>query len=116
MFAYLEHFLLTLLFLSFRNFTVGVCPDSCNGHGTCSTIKDLSLVRGPDYDNTLVNAGDGVGPSYSNWDADSLQLCDCDSGFFGADCSLSESKCPVTTCLFSTYFIPFPFVYICLLS
>ena len=50
----------------------------------------MSLLHGPDYDNSLVNAGDGDGPVYSNWDADSIQLCDCDAGYYGPDCSLSK--------------------------
>jgi len=68
------------------------CPADCSGHGICSTIGDVSLYEGPDYDSTVTFAGDGLGPAYSNWDKNSIQLCECDPGFFGADCSLA--KCP----------------------
>ena len=27
---------------------------------------------------------------YLNWDKNSIQLCECDQGFFGADCSLCK--------------------------
>jgi hypothetical protein len=56
----------------------------------CSTIGDVSLYSGPDYDSTVVYSGDGLGVQYSNWDANSIQLCECDAGFFGADCSLGK--------------------------
>lgn len=32
----------------------------------------------------------GVGPDYDGWDADSVTMCNCDPGYFGADCSRSE--------------------------
>jgi hypothetical protein len=59
----------------------------------CSTIGDVALYEGPDYDPTQIslNAGDGLGVVYTNWDRDSIQMCECDPGFFGADCSLSKS-------------------------
>ena len=63
------------------------CPNDCSGHGTCSTIKDVSLYSGPDYDSTIEYSGDGLGNAYTNWDKSSIQLCECDSGYFGADCS-----------------------------
>jgi len=65
-----------------------VCPNSCNGHGTCLTIADLSYWQGPDYDPGVASAGDGQGVVYTNWDKDSILMCDCDAGFFGADCSM----------------------------
>jgi len=64
------------------------CPNSCSGHGTCMTIADLSYWKGPDYDPGVANSGDGKGIVYTNWDKDSILMCDCDGGFFGADCSL----------------------------
>ena len=39
-------------------------------------------------DSTPGVAGDGHGPVYTNWDKDSSAGCKCDSGYFGADCSL----------------------------
>mmetsp|Transcript_32455 Transcript_32455/g.54721 ORF Transcript_32455/g.54721 Transcript_32455/m.54721 type:complete len:1172 (-) Transcript_32455:434-3949(-) len=68
------------------------CPNDCSGHGVCSTIADISLYKGPDYDSTSTFAGDGLGITYTNWDKDSIQLCECDPGFFGADCTLA--MCP----------------------
>ncbi|KAJ1435282.1 hypothetical protein B484DRAFT_325589, partial [Ochromonadaceae sp. CCMP2298] len=64
------------------------CPNDCSGHGICSTISDVSTYNGPDYDSTVLTEGDGVGVAYTNWDKDSIQLCECDTGFFGADCTL----------------------------
>ena len=60
------------------------------------TIKDVSRFEGPPYDSTLLRSGDGIGLTYTNWDANSLTACDCDGGFFGADCSLCE--CAVLYC------------------
>lgn len=48
----------------------------------------MSLFNGPDYDASLYLYGDGLGPVYSNWDANSIMVCECDPGHFGADCSL----------------------------
>lgn len=53
------------------------------------TIADLSRFYGPDYTQPG-DGGDGVGPEYSNWDAQSTTACYCDQGFFGADCSNRE--------------------------
>ena len=69
---------------------IDICPNKCTGHGSCTTLKDMSLLYGPDYDNTLVNGGDGIGTEYSNWDSESVMLCNCDSGFSGPDCSMSK--------------------------
>lgn len=54
---------------------VGVCPNDCNGRGFCQTMRDLSLYR-------------GIGEEYTNWDGLSINICECDYGFFGYDCSL----------------------------
>lgn len=66
------------------------CPNDCSGHGTCATMKDISFYSGPDYDNSVQTFGDGKGVAYTNWDKDSIQFCECDDGFFGSDCSMSE--------------------------
>ncbi len=67
------------------------CPSDCSGHGNCATLKDLSLFRGVDYDNSIIGAtGDGIGSVYSNWDAVSVTICECDAGYFGPDCSLRK--------------------------
>jgi len=49
------------------------CANNCNGHGRCRTIAD-------EY------------PTYSAWDATHTQMCVCDSGYSGPDCSLRD--CP----------------------
>jgi len=53
-------------------------PKSCSGHGVCKTIRQLAQS---DYENI-----------YELWDKDSTMGCECDAGFFGADCSLRECK------------------------
>eukprot|EP00606_Chrysophyceae_sp_TOSAG23-5_P001573 GSChrysophyteH2.ASY1.ANO1.1362.1 assembled CDS len=65
------------------------CPNDCNGHGTCVSIADMSYYYGADYiqDGTAAS-GDGVGIVYTNWDKDSITMCECDASYFGADCSL----------------------------
>lgn len=63
------------------------CPNSCSGHGSCMTIADLSYWRGADYDPETATVGDGKGVVYNNWDKNSILMCDCDGGYFGADCS-----------------------------
>jgi hypothetical protein len=68
------------------------CPNDCSGHGSCITLRDLSIFSGPDYDNTVAGSGDGLGTEYQNWDGNSITICDCDSSYFGSDCSLS--MCP----------------------
>ena len=69
---------------------VDVCPGDCSGHGVCSTIGDIALFAGTDYDTTSVYAGDGKGVVYSNWDSNSIIMCKCDYGYFGAACELSK--------------------------
>ena len=67
--------------------SIGTCPNDCSGHGQCVTIKDLSLFDGPDYDNAVQFAGDGIGLEYTNWDKNSITICNCDASYFGPDCS-----------------------------
>ena len=52
------------------------------------TIRDVSVFEGPLYDSSQKNAGNGRGIEYTNWEKNSLTGCDCDGGYFGADCSL----------------------------
>ena len=70
------------------NNLIGTCPADCSGHGTCMTIRDVSVFEGPLYDSSQKNAGNGRGIEYTNWEKNSLTGCDCDGGYFGADCSL----------------------------
>lgn len=73
-------------------YVVGTCPNDCNGRGTCVSMRDISLFSGPDYDHAIAFSGDGLGPEYSNWEANSLYMCECELGYFGADCS--QVMCP----------------------
>lgn len=60
------------------------CPNQCNGHGRCQSMSYYASLKNP-----------GVGPVYKYkqvWDADLLYGCNCDSGYFGPDCSLKH--CP----------------------
>lgn len=47
----------------------------------------MALFDGPDYDSAVTFSGDGLGMVYDNWDKNSIQLCECDNGFFSSDCS-----------------------------
>jgi hypothetical protein len=53
-------------------------------------INDVALFSGPDYDSTKEFSGDGLGAVYSNWDKSSIQMCECDRGYFGPDCTLRK--------------------------
>lgn len=68
------------------------CPNDCSGRGQCLTITDLGRLEGNDYASRPGRGGDGIGPVYDNWDGDHVTSCNCDFGFFGADCSLR--MCP----------------------
>lgn len=53
-------------------------PNSCSGHGVCKTIRQLA-----DADH---------GNVYKLWDKDVTMGCECDSGYFGPDCSQRTCK------------------------
>lgn len=57
------------------------------------TIQDVGVMYGLDYVQPGPG-GDGVGPTYTNWDKSSITVCNCDAGFFGPDCS--RIMCPKT--------------------
>jgi len=50
----------------------------CSGHGVCQSIRELAMA---DNDNI-----------YELWDDDTTLGCDCDAGYYGADCSLRKCK------------------------
>jgi hypothetical protein len=54
-------------------------PNSCSGHGVCKTAQQL--------------AQSDSGNVYHLWNKDATMGCECDAGYFGADCS--ERKCKV---------------------
>jgi hypothetical protein len=54
------------------------CPADCSGHGVCNTIKEIAM-----HDN---------GNIYELWDEDITLGCECDAGYYGADCSLRRCK------------------------
>jgi hypothetical protein len=54
------------------------CPSDCSGHGVCSTIKEI--------------ARNDNGNIYELWDEDATLGCECDAGYYGADCSLRRCK------------------------
>lgn len=62
------------------------CPNACSGHGKCRKLAELPAVQA---------AG------YASWEVNRMQVCQCDGGYTGADCS--ERVCPTgddpeTTC------------------
>lgn len=65
------------------------CPNDCSGNGQCTLISDAAVAYGLDVLNPALT-GDGIGGSYTNWDADASQGCFCDFGYFGVDCSLRK--------------------------
>ena len=67
---------------------LAACPNDCNANGMCMTLSRLGKLYGVDYDHPSVG-GDGIGPTYENWDKDSVTSCFCDPGFSGPDCSRS---------------------------
>ena len=68
------------------------CSNGCSGHGSCITTHQAGLTYGRDTPAGFSPGGDGRGPAYTNWDGHVTTLCACDTGFFGADCSLR--MCP----------------------
>lgn len=58
-----------------------VCPNSCNGHGVCRNIQDMTQ-----------SVGSASNYTYQLWDAQKIQACVCDPGYSGVDCS--ERLCP----------------------
>jgi len=59
-----------------RACTRSSCPNGCSGHGKCRYISDQSNSA-----------------TYGGWDAEKIQVCVCDGGFYGPDCS--QRYCPM---------------------
>ena len=70
--------------------SLATCPNDCNANGMCLTLSRLGQLYGIDHQHPSTG-GDGTGPSYANWDKDSVTSCFCDPGFSGPDCSRSSS-------------------------
>ena len=77
--------------------SLATCPNDCNG-GVLDIEPPGPIVC---IDNQHPSSGDGTGPSYANWDKDSVTSCFCDPGFSGPDCSRSSS--PESHFLFCIY-------------
>jgi hypothetical protein len=56
------------------------CPNNCSGNGQCKLLSEVETT---------------VAYSGTNWDANRIQSCVCDKGFFGSDCS--QRMCPTGT-------------------
>jgi hypothetical protein len=94
---------LLLLLLDYL-LSLGLCPNSCSGHGTCIGLADAYNLyhRQPANAITETTYVSGAGTLaldlgqhsglYSNWDSNSIQMCVCDSEYFGPDCQLK--MCP----------------------
>lgn len=73
------------------------CPNDCSGHGLCRTLKEvasgaLSRRAVGSQGGNLILTGVRSAFDYSLWDADKHQMCVCDAGFEGIDCS--QRTCP----------------------
>lgn len=79
------------------------CPNKCSGRGNCILISDAALFLGPSNGNSLsiiiiffifsnlfIFHIIFIGVVYSNWDKNSIQMCECSDGYYGADCSLCK--------------------------
>ncbi|KAF0688123.1 hypothetical protein As57867_020163, partial [Aphanomyces stellatus] len=70
------------------------CPNTCSGHGLCLPLASLALLYGPQSSTT------GIGPTYTNWEANEVGGCYCDMGYTGPDCSMRmcpKNDDPLTT-------------------
>ena len=69
------------------------CPssaagDACHGGGSCGTMRIQALSHKDDEGNLEPLTYGTILNNPSTWDADKIQGCICDDGFFGYDCSL----------------------------
>jgi hypothetical protein len=68
------------------------CPNDCSDNGLCMSLYRAGIDHGLDHTAGYSPGGDGVGFYYENWDAHKVQMCFCDWGRVGADCS--QKYCP----------------------
>lgn len=80
------------------------CPDDCNGHGTCQSLRQFADDYSHNADDDLVSRQFGTPSNHPNtishtgakyedaWDADYNYGCKCDEGFRGASCN--QIECP----------------------
>jgi len=73
------------------------CPSGCSGQGLCRTLREVAVgalsrraIGG--QGGNLILAGVREPFDYSLWDADKHQMCVCDAGFDGIDCT--QRTCP----------------------
>lgn len=69
----------------------GKCPSDCNSRGNCRTV----LAIGEDHASGTTSAATAVsafGVTYTNWEASSQYMCECDYQVYGADCSQGEME------------------------
>ena len=62
-----------------------MCPNDCNGHGTCEFIGEIAT-------DSTVQYGSVSDRQYNEWDARKNRLCKCDAYWTGNDCS--KRMCP----------------------
>jgi len=53
------------------------CPNGCSGHGKCRYLNNVNWAAA----------------TYDGWDVEKIQVCVCDGGFYGPDCS--QRYCPM---------------------
>ena len=75
----------------------GTCPNDCSGQGICRTLREvaagaLSRTAVGSSGGSLLFSGVRTPFDYTLWDADKHQMCVCDAGFSGVDCS--QRICP----------------------
>jgi len=66
------------------------CPNDCSGHGSCRSMKYHAANQERGYSTNYAHT---TYTYTSNWDADKVWGCECDSDYTGYDCSLRV--CPV---------------------
>jgi hypothetical protein len=64
------------------------CNSDCNGHGRCESMYRAGKREG--IDTVPGTGGDGVGPLYTNWEANAAYMCVCDWGYTGPSCKNRE--------------------------